>query len=281
MTDDQSKPLHVPFAPLRMRTRLRSRFLLIAIAVVLLVLGAAVWGIQMAFHASNRKATRMNFAQVGLGLTNYSEEVWGHLPYPVRRESVDQPAKIGSPNGTGRSLYSWRVEIVPYLVSWHGSWDQSKPWNDPANKQLVELSYLYAYDAVGPEGHPESFPEANAFAITGPGTAFGDGKEPPKALKDVPPDTILVVETRASGIPWPAPGDFDIRTMPKTINAPDGRGISSRHARGFHVIFADGEVWFLSDKVPFETLEKFFTTAEAKKHDREKLLRPFLLHRGP
>jgi hypothetical protein len=101
------------------------------------------------------------------------------------------------------------------------------------------------------------------------------------ALKDVPPNTILAVETRASGIPWPAPGDFDIGTMPHTINAPDGKGISSRNECGFHVIFADGQVWFLSEKVPFESLKKFFTTAEAKWHDREEVLGQFALHRGP
>ena len=123
--------------------------------------------------------------------------------------------------------------------------------------------------------------EANILAITGPGTAFGDGQERPRALKDVPPQTILAVETRASGIPWPAPVDFDIRTMPETINASDGKGISSRNAGGFHVIFADCWIWSLSDKVPFETLKKFFTTTEAGKHDREELLGPFALHRGP
>jgi hypothetical protein len=262
------------------RTKLRSPFLLLAVAVAVTVLGVAVWGIQMAFDASSCKATTSRFAEVALSLLNYSE-FRGHLPYAVRLESAAQSAETGSAKGTGRPLYSWRVEIVPYLESWHGSWDQSKPWDDPANKQLVELSSFYAYGATGPEGHPQWFPETNALAITGPGTAFGEGKEPPRTLKDTPPNTILVVETRSSGIPWPAPGDFDIRTMPQTINAPDGKGISSRNTGGFHLIFADGQVWLLSDKVPFDTLEKFFTTAEAKKHDREKLLGPFALHRGP
>ena len=125
----------------------------------------------------------------------------------------------------------------------------------------------------GRKAAPQSFPETNALAITGPGTAFGDGVEPPKALKDVPASAILVVETPRSGIPWPATGDFDIRTIPQTINAADGKGISSRNAGGFHVMFADGQVWLLSYKVPFDTLEKFFTLAEARKTRREKLLR--------
>jgi hypothetical protein len=201
------------------------------------------------------------------------------LPYPVRRESAKQSTATASPDRTGRPLYSWRVEIVPYLQSWHGTWDERQSWDRAVNKQLVELSCFYAYDATGWEGPSLPFPATNALAITGPGTAFGDGEERPKALKDVPPNAILVVESRASGTPWAAPGDFDIHTMPQTINAPDGKGISSRYAGGFHVIFADGMVWFLSDKVPFETLKEFFTVADAKKHDRDKLLGPYALDR--
>ena len=62
---------------------------------------------------------------------------------------------------------------------------------------------------------------------------------------------------------------------------PTWKGISSHYAGGFHVIFADGWVWLLSDKVPFETLRKFFTVAEARGQDRKKMLGPFALHRGP
>lgn len=114
------------------------------------------------------------------------------------------------------------------------------------------------------------------FAVTGPGTAFGDGKhERPHSLNEMDADTLLVVEVRNSGLHWMAPGDFDIRTMPRTINAPNGRGISSRHRAGFYVIFADNAVWCLSHETPFEELEKFFTIESAKRHDREEVLRPY------
>ena len=116
----------------------------------------------------------------------------------------------------------------------------------------------------------------------GPGTAFGDGdSELPACLAEVPSSTVIAVEVRASGVPWPAPGDFDVRTMPRTINAPDGKGISSRHAGGFHVVFADARAWFLSDRVPFETLEKLFTIAGARANDREELLGAYAIDKGP
>ena len=255
---------------------------IIAVAVTaIMATWVGTWMIRGALSRDAHRSTRMRFSSVSMALRNYSN-IRGHLPDPeVWRESVQLPGDNVSPVPLVRPLYSWRVEIVWYLESWHGTWHPARPWDDPVNKQLVELSFFYAYGVTGTEPYPKSFPETNALAITGPGTAFGDGKEPPKAVKDVPPQTILVVETRQSGIPWPAPGDFDIRTMPQTINSPDGKGISSRYADGFHVIFADEWVWLISNKVPFETLKKFFTIAEARKHDREKLLGPYALHRGP
>ena len=93
-----------------------------------------------------------------------------------------------------------------------------------------------------PKGHRQPFPETKHLAITRPGTAFGDGTGRPMALKDTPSATILAVETGSSGIQWPASGDFDIRTMPRTICTRNAKGIASRNTGGFHVIFADGYV---------------------------------------
>lgn len=254
---------------------------LIAVATVVVVAGLAVWTLQTVLNASGQEFARRGLLYVSMALVSYSD-VHGHLPYQaVRQEPSGQSKEAGPPDGAGGPLYSWRVEIVPYLESWHGTWDPSQPWDHPANRQLVELSSFYAFGATGPEGSPQAFPETNLLAITGPGTAFGDGTGRPMAVKAVAPATILAVETRSSGIPWPAPGDLDIRTMPRTVCARDGKGISSRNAGGFHLIFADGQVWLLSDKVPFETVSKFFTTADAEKHDREQLLGSFALHRGP
>jgi hypothetical protein len=251
------------------------------IVAALFVAGLAGYIIQNAVDASDHKAARGWMCSVTMALMNYSD-VHGHLPYPIVREvPAAQANGAGRPAGLARPLYSWRVALVPYLQSWHGAWDSSQPWNSPSNTQLMELSSFYTLDAPGVQGARESFPETRLLAITGPGTAFGDGIGPPIAAKDAPPATILVVETASSGIPWPAPGDFDIRSMPRTVCSYDGKGISSQHAGGFHVIFADGYVWLLSDKVPFETLSKFFATADAKTHDREQLLGPFTLHRGP
>jgi hypothetical protein len=203
------------------------------------------------------------------------------LPFPVRRPVTQNHSDA---NGTGTALYSWRAEISDLAVPWAVTWDESKPWDSVVNRVLIANSVCFAADhtpvetirALMAKGGP--FPETIQVAIVGPGTAFGEGKTQ-TPLKGLPAGAILLVESRASGIPWPAPGDFDIRTMPRTINARDGKGISGQNPGGFVVLFADGQSWFMSEKVPFETLEKFFTIDGAKKHDREKLLGPFALDR--
>jgi hypothetical protein len=253
----------------------------VAVALVLAATGLVAWLIQAARESEIRHRTRLNFGIVGMSLHNFSE-AHGQLPQAsIKRSYYDQTTKKIPPKSTDRPLFSWRVEIYSYMESWHGVWDPSRAWDDPLNKQLAAFSSFYAYRAAQRTDESQSFPDTNLLAITGPGTAFGDGNTPPRTLTDISPNTLLVVETRASGIPWPAPGDFDIRTMPQTINAPDGKGISGRSADGFHVIFADGEFWFLSSKVPFGTLKNFFTTKDAAKYSREELLGPFVLHRGP
>ena len=55
----------------------------------------------------------------------------------------------------------------------------------------------------------DSEDQRRKFAITGPGTAFGDDEsEPPARLQDIDRDTILVVEVRNSGVHWMQPDDF-------------------------------------------------------------------------
>jgi hypothetical protein len=275
----------------RHRMRLRSvlKYAMI-VGVVCVISGLLVRMARVEYAEKQRAQTKREFLMIGLGLGNW-DDCFGCLPFPVRRAQLGgHPEDWYVRNGEGQVLYGWRVEILPDLEGLpYGSWTlvRTQPWNSQASSALFQwYSSFYSYDRSNSPGNAletsdESLPEANALAITGPGTAFGDGSERPKSLKDISPGTILVVESRASGIPWPAPGDLDIRNMPKTINAADAKGISSRHPGGVHVIFADKQVWFISDKVPFETLSRFFTVVDAKKYDREVLLGPYVLDRNP
>jgi hypothetical protein len=222
--------------------------------------------------------THRAFTWVWFCLAQY-DDAFGHLPYLVRRETVGKKTETWMPNGDGRLLYSWRGEITCYtLCGYRGVVsDLSEPWDSPANQDAGYPPYCYCSHGLRRE---QASCETNMLAICGPGTAFGCEGERPRSLKTLGSNCILAVEIRHSGIHSMQPGDFDIRDMPRTVNAADGRGISSRYPGGFHVLFSDGQAWFISEKIPFETLARFFTVEEANRCNREELLGAFALRRS-
>jgi hypothetical protein len=133
--------------------------MVIAIMTMLFVAGSTVWFVnKLQLSIDTIKYTRVLFSSVALSLVNYSE-FHGRLPYPVIRQHLaGKLTEAGSPNETGRQLFSWRAEIVPYLQSWHGMWDRSLPWDHPMNQHLVELSSFYSYSGPGPKAHEQLFP---------------------------------------------------------------------------------------------------------------------------
>lgn len=164
---------------------------------------------------------------------------------------------------------------MPFIESTKTPYDHQQSWRAPIHATWAARYNPVFCDPRERAGSQRGL-ETTIFAITGPGTAWGDGdSEPPHHLVELPNDVILFVEVRNSGVHWMQPGDFDIRTMPRTLNADDGRGISSRFRGGFHVGFADGEVWFISNDVGFDRLSQFFTIEGARQHDREAELGPF------
>lgn len=261
----------------RSRFQFSLRALFFVFTGIALAVGAYLWFARASREADRIQMTRESFMCTGWCLEEYNDR-HGHLPFPIRRETAGRPTKPGMPNGSGRALYSWRAEVAIYRgINMGGDWDPSSAWNDPANRRMAEYPWQFCYDGLVKWRAPKNYSRKTCMmAITGPGTPLGDGNEPPKSLRDLDGDTILVVEVRDSGIHWMAPGDLDIRTMPRAIKAADGQGISSRYPGGFHVLLADWRIWFVSQDVPFEKLEKFFTVEGARKYDAAELLGPYV-----
>lgn len=115
------------------------------------------------------------------------------------------------------------------------------------------------------------------FAITGPGTAFGGGGHDPLPFDQISGEAILFLEVVDSGTHWMQPGDFHIDEMPSEIGGESGPRIGSPHHNGFHVAFADAEVWFVSDQIPFSKIQKFFRNKDARKYSREEVLGPYAI----
>jgi hypothetical protein len=224
---------------------------LVVLGVLAVLISLLYPAVIAARRAARKTQRRNNLKQIGLAFLNFHDS-YKRLPPAVRTDEA------------GRPLCSWRFQITPFLEAMMFGFDYDAAWDDPANRILVNSPwgcYCLRRDRDGPERL-----NTNVVAIIGPGTPFGGDWT--GGLDDLDPDTILAIEIANFDAHWMEPGDLHIDDVPASIT----QGIDGQ---GVHVLFADGEVWYLDADVPLADLKKFFTVEGAKKHDREQVLGPY------
>ena len=171
----------------------------------------------------------------------------------------------------GNMLYSWRFRIIKTQYGFPQNADWTAEWDAASNSEYRSLPP----DAIPLCDSGKATLEPFVFAVTGAGTAFGVAD--PEELDTLEPDVILFVAVSNSNIHWMAPGDWNVDGDLSSVGS--SCIIGGQHAGGFHVAFADGAVWFLSDKVPFEVGRQFFTLDGARRCDRDSLLSQYAIER--
>ena len=245
----------------------------VTLAVVALLAAGLVSLVQHALQAERRNEARNHLRGILHELHIFNEHK-GRLPHAIERDDA------------GNVTHGWRFLAIRMLLGdvvqcgFYGQepWPaHEEPWDGPGNKVYFD----------GPHrnypGSPTSFIDPTRpgdrtrfVAVTGPGTAF-DG-DATIDLNNVPSDAILVVEVRNSEQHWMEPGgDLSIESMPQYIDTAAGQGISGHDPDGFLVGFASGEVWLLSNEVPFAELARFFTLKSARENSKDDLLGPYRL----
>lgn len=175
-------------------------------------------------------------------------------------------------------LYSWRYRILPYYASYQRDCFFDLAWDHSKNAIWHGVPQPFApnawIDGVWDMRPPNKIPKiTNVYAISGEDTAFGNGLQfPPQQLESLPNDLILVAEIRNSGHHWMKSGDFDVADLMKSRGSTGEHTISGVHDGGFHILFADLEVWFVSNEIPFENLSKFLTISDASQFERDSIL---------
>jgi hypothetical protein len=238
--------------------RLKRYSLVIAAIVVVGGIAAGIGGIAAGIAVLMREARQLerrkefsgDIRQIAVSLVGFND-TYRCLPQAVHYD------------GAGRALYSWRFQLTSFIEGFMRSVEYDEPWDSPANDWLTGRPFVFSSRLPD-----EKSTYTNIMAITGPGTAFEEGRT--IRPRDISPDTILAIEIANSGIHWAEPGDLDIEHIPDSIT----QGVEGL---GVRVIFADFVVWFLRSDVPLEDLKKFFTLEGAKSNSREDLLRPYVI----
>jgi len=184
--------------------------------------------------------------QLGLALHCY-HDVYGCFP----------PAVIT--DETGRPMHSWRVLIWPYAEQGllYEQYRFDEPWNGPNNAKLGEAGFA---DFVCPNRRRSEDMSTSYVAVIGPDTAWRVNESISfDDITDRHTATILLVEIVNSGIQPMEPRDLHVLQMAPGINPESGQGISSLHAYGTNVLFADGTVRTLPNDTPPEKIQAMLT----------------------
>jgi prepilin-type processing-associated H-X9-DG protein len=195
-----------------------------------------------------RPACANHLKMIGLALHNYADR-YGSLP----------PAYTVDENG--KRLHSWRTLILPFMeeLSLHAQMMFDESWNSPLNHPVssTKVEWFVCPDATNGRAN-----ETNYFAGTGPGTAW-NGTEGARFsdFQDGTSNTILVIEVVGAGVAWAEPKDvqlFEIGPLLKTARR--SRRLDA-HPGGFHVLFADGSVRFITATIAPAKLKALLTIA--------------------
>lgn len=221
--------------------------------------------------AARQSETAAHLQGILHNLHNYNTD-YRHLPATTVK------------NVNGEALSSWRFITAAFLlgdtvqVGYYGQHaHRNRPWDSEANKRYLDGPYRdYAGSPLSYIDESRPGNKARFVAIEGPGTAFDENNR--WLMKDLPTDLIVVVEAHSCQFHWMEPGgDLNVRSMPQKIGAMGGIGPTQLEQKAFYVGFADTSVWLLRTDIPFEELAKFLTIAEAKRYDRDTVLRPYAI----
>jgi hypothetical protein len=198
--------------------------------------------IRQARNAARRAQDLNNLKQLGLAFHNY-HEVYHRFP----------PAVVVGRDG--KTLHSWRVELLPFLgpdaQAIHRLYRMNEAWDSDHNKRLItKMPAVFRNPRDTANSTNSSY-----FALTGSNTVFSkpDGTRI-RDILDGTSNTILIVEARRA-IPWTKPEDIPYdakKPLPKLGGFQPG---------GFGTVFCDGSARFMMDNLNSKMLRAMISNA--------------------
>jgi hypothetical protein len=193
--------------------------------------------IQAARAAAQRSQSLNNLKQISIAFQNYADTHQNAFP---------------AAKGDASTQLSWRVHLLPYLEqeALYKQFHFNEPWDSEHNRALIaRMPDVFKIPGTDfPDG------ETAYLAVTGLGTAFGDGTTETKLhdFVDGTSNTILVVEAD-NAVPWTRPDDWQFDPNNPT------RGLGNQRLGGFLAVFADAHTEFIESTTPPEVVGRMMT----------------------
>jgi hypothetical protein len=166
-------------------------------------------------------------------------------------------------------LWSWRAVLMSENYGMSEE-QQAIDWTEP---WISKLGAPFDAIAVGTMSRPNGSPFIMAVAGEGTALSIGIGN-----LREMPKNLILFVEVGNNSLSWMEPIDLRL----DYVRLGKGLRPGSEDGPGFHVVFADGATWYLSNNTPKESISVLLSKDTAVNVNREELLRDYIIvkHRG-
>jgi prepilin-type processing-associated H-X9-DG protein len=210
------------------------------VSVAGVLTGLLLPAVQSARDAARRMQSSNNLRQLIISFHNFHDSF---SRFPTRTVKDDD----------GKSLLSWRVELLPFLgeTELYNEFHRDEPWDSEHNKELIERMPAFYR-------HPNSKAEPGMTVYLAPynGETVWDLESPMiQKITDGTSNTIMIVEVDDSAaVPWTKPDDFD-------LSEGNLLEVLGQSVGGGNCAFADGSVRFISENIDKETLKALMTSA--------------------
>ncbi len=211
--------------------------------------------IPSAREAARRTQCRGRLKQIGLAFHNWLD-VNGRFPDALSSESDGDPP------------VSWRVKLLPQfeLAELSNRYDERQTWDSPDNFPIArkDIGFFTCPTHQYPTDEEGRFYTAYAM-MTGPETAWPEGRGLPLDELSSTSGTIMVVEAAGLNIVWTEPRDVETTVQSQGLNLPGNTPrtssaiISSYHSHGAHAAMVDGSVVFNSENIDPQVLQALVT----------------------
>jgi len=136
-------------------------------------------------------------------------------------------------------MHSWRALILEFVDrDLFQLYDFSEPWDGPNNRKLAyRMPRPYSCPS-DPDAATDGF--TSYVVVVGHGAVFSPGQSASMQEVSDPANTILLVETAGTNIPWLEPKDLSLDDAALSVNDWSRPTIASRDSLGAGVCLVDG-----------------------------------------